>query len=141
MATSNLVGWNHLSCEASDLTEIVSVGQKTRGYLSTKGHPFTPDLLSALDAVDASLGLIVQKLKAKGLYEDTLIIVASKHGQNPIDPSIFTKVDPTEITNKTGVPVEWQTSGKHALFSFTSASAQILTNRRRHRSHLPEPHL
>jgi predicted AlkP superfamily pyrophosphatase or phosphodiesterase len=39
-----------------------------------------------MDFVDESLGKIVAKLKSKALYKDTLIIVASKHGQAPIDP-------------------------------------------------------
>lgn len=59
--------------------------------------------------MDASLGAIVSKLKSKGLYGDTLIIVASKHGNAPINPALFGEVDPAQITNATGVPVEWQT--------------------------------
>ena len=59
--------------------------------------------------MDASLGAVVNKLKSKGLYNDTLVIVASKHGNAPIDPALYGKVDPAQITNATGVPVEWQT--------------------------------
>jgi hypothetical protein len=57
----------------------VNVGQKTAGY-----EPgilvFTPDLVKAFDFVDAFLDKIVDKLKSKGFLDDTLIIVASKHG-------------------------------------------------------------
>ena len=59
--------------------------------------------------MDASLGAVVNKLKSKGLYDDTLIIVASKHGNAPINPALFGEVNPAQITNATGVPVEWQT--------------------------------
>jgi predicted AlkP superfamily pyrophosphatase or phosphodiesterase len=67
---------------------------------------FSSDLKKAIDFVDASLGLVVKKLKAKGLYEDTLIIVASKHGQAPIDPAKFTKVNPDNFTNLIGVKTD-----------------------------------
>lgn len=62
-----------------------------------------------IDFVDASLGTIVSKLKSKGLYDDTLVIVASKHGNAPINPALFGEVNPAQITNATGVPVQWQT--------------------------------
>ena len=62
-----------------------------------------------IDFVDASLGAIVSKLKTKGLYNDTLIVVGSKHGNAPINPALFGEVNPAQITNATGVPVEWQT--------------------------------
>ena len=75
----------------------VSVGQKTKGYVNGT-LDFTPDLLTALNFVDASLGTVVNKLKAKGFYNDTLIIVASKHGQSPINPNLFKEVDPANFT-------------------------------------------
>ena len=59
--------------------------------------------------MDASLGTIVNKLKSKGLYNDTLVIVASKHGNAPVNPALFGEVNPAQITNATGVPVQWQT--------------------------------
>jgi membrane-anchored protein YejM (alkaline phosphatase superfamily) len=88
----------------------VSVGQKTSGYVAGS-LDFTPDLLRALDFVDSSLGQVVAKLVKKGLYNDTLIIVASKHGQTPIDPKKFVKVDPAAVTNATKVDVLFQTVG------------------------------
>lgn len=93
----------------------INVAQKTVGYLNSTGNPFSPPLLKALDFVDASLGALINKLKAKGIYEDTLIIVASKHGQAPIDPKLFKKVNPAIITNLTAVPVAYQTSDDIAL--------------------------
>jgi predicted AlkP superfamily pyrophosphatase or phosphodiesterase len=88
---------------------IVSVAQKTVGYQNAPGFPFTAPLVQALDFVDSSLGKVVAKLKANNLYDDTLIIVASKHGQNPIDPSKYKKIDPKAVTNATKVDVVFQT--------------------------------
>lgn len=87
----------------------VNVGQKTKGYQNKPGNPFTPELLKALDFVDASLGKIVQKLTSAGLLESTLIIVASKHGQAPIDPTLYRGIDPLTVTNSTKVDVAFQT--------------------------------
>ncbi|KAI9768288.1 MAG: hypothetical protein M1839_004152 [Geoglossum umbratile] len=58
--------------------QAVSVGQKTTGYVAAPGFPFTDPLLKAYDFVDASLGQVVDALKAKKIYDDTLIIIADK---------------------------------------------------------------
>jgi hypothetical protein len=66
--------------------QAVSVGQKLTpcGYTDAAGTP-SACLAEALTHTDASLGRIVAELKAKGLYDSTLIIVTAKHGQSPID--------------------------------------------------------
>jgi hypothetical protein len=66
----------------------VSVGQKLTadGYKDSAGTP-SDGLAKALDFVDASLGRFVKAIREEGLYESTLIIVAAKHGQSPIDVS------------------------------------------------------
>lgn len=75
--------------------QAVSIGQKlieknvgTGGYLDATGTPTTP-LLSEIEFVDASIGEMVTRLKDRGLYESTLIIITAKHGQSPIDPNRF----------------------------------------------------
>lgn len=88
----------------------VSVGQKTSGYIAG-GLAFTANLKVALDFVDASLGLVVEKLKAKNIFEETLIVVASKHGQSPIDPSKYRSVNPQSLTNYIGVATDQITVG------------------------------
>jgi membrane-anchored protein YejM (alkaline phosphatase superfamily) len=95
----------------ANLSCIVSVAQKTVGYVAAPNFPFTPDLLRAIDFVDDSLGKVVAALKAKKIYDDTLLIIASKHGQTPIDPTKYGKINPKAITNATEVPVTWQTVG------------------------------
>lgn len=100
----------------------INVAQKTYGYQNTTGFPFSAPILEVIDFVDASLGAIVNKLKSKGLYTDTLIVVASKHGNAPINPALFGEVNPAQITNATGVPVEWQTSDDIALIFLNKSS-------------------
>jgi Type I phosphodiesterase / nucleotide pyrophosphatase len=102
--------------------QCVNVAQKTVGYSNSTGNSFSPALLKAMDFVDTSLGAVVSKLKKKGILDETLIVVASKHGQAPIDPKLYQKLDPATITNLTGVPVAWQTSDDIALIFLNKSS-------------------
>ena len=60
----------------------------TGGYLDAAATP-TPALLGEFKFVDASIAAFVDELKAKGLYDSTLIVITAKHGQSPIDPSRY----------------------------------------------------
>jgi Type I phosphodiesterase / nucleotide pyrophosphatase len=76
--------------------QAVSVGQKlieasngiTGGYKDAAGTP-TPALLSEIQFTDDALGEMVTKIKDRGLFESTLIIITAKHGQSPIDPNRY----------------------------------------------------
>ena len=116
----------------------VSVAQKTYGYQNTTGNPFTPQLLQAFDAVDAALGAVVNKLKAKKIYHETLIIVASKHGQAPINPALYQKVDPALITPIIGVPVQYETTDDIDLIylNHSSDTAKAVANLNAHKAEL-----
>src|SRR3984885_10063355 len=96
-------GKNHLGTKKTQVPTIfgmnfqaVSVGQKlveksnseTGGYLDAAGTPTEP-LLSEFKFVDASIGAFVSGLKARGLYDTTMIVITAKHGQSPIDPSRY----------------------------------------------------
>jgi hypothetical protein len=96
-------GKNHLGTKKTQVPTIfgmnfqaVSVGQKlveksndvTGGYLDAAGTP-TEALLGEFKFVDASIGAFVRELKAKGLYDRTLIVITAKHGQSPIDPHLY----------------------------------------------------
>ena len=78
----NLLGMNF---------QAVSVGQKlvengvAGGYLDSAGTP-NPNLLQEIQFVDRSMGQLVNRLKERGLYESTLIVITAKHGQSPMDP-------------------------------------------------------
>lgn len=92
----------------------VSVGQKTAGYV--KGSlDFTSGLETAVQFVDNSLGAVINKLKAKNIYDETLMIVCSKHGQSPIDPTLFKEVDPAVFTKEVGVNTSFITFDDIAL--------------------------
>lgn len=93
--------------------QAVSVAQKTVGYLPDLS--FSSNLTQAFDFVDTSLAQILSKLKAKSLLNDTLIIIASKHGQTPIDKKLLKKIDPDALMNATGVPTAFITSDDIAL--------------------------
>ena len=96
-------GKNHLGTRRTQVPTIfgmnfqaVSVGQKlieasnnmTGGYLDAAGTPGAP-LLGEIQFVDASIAAFVNELKAKGLFDSTLIVITAKHGQSPIDPSRY----------------------------------------------------
>jgi hypothetical protein len=56
------------------------------GYLDGSGIP-SPLLSEALNHTDASLARLLTELKAQGLEDNTYIVLTSKHGQSPIDPT------------------------------------------------------
>jgi arylsulfatase A-like enzyme len=62
------------------------VGEKLKvaGYTDVLGTP-SQGLASEFDFIDQSLGKFVAELKKEGIYDSTLIIIAAKHGQSPID--------------------------------------------------------
>jgi type I phosphodiesterase/nucleotide pyrophosphatase len=76
--------------------QAVSVGQKliengvNGGYLDAAGTP-TATLLNEFQFVDASIGAFVKELKRQELYDSTLIVITAKHGQSPIDPSLYVR--------------------------------------------------
>jgi len=75
--------------------QVVSVGQKliekgfgSGGYTDAAGTP-TSFLFNEIQFVDAAVAEWVSELKKQGLFDSTLIIITSKHGQSPIDPNRF----------------------------------------------------
>lgn len=97
-------GWNHLGTAKTKTPTVygmnfqaVSVGQKliegsTRGgYKDATGTP-SDSLLSEIEFVDDAVGQMLNKIKDRGQYESTLIIITAKHGQSPIDPNLFSAV-------------------------------------------------
>jgi predicted AlkP superfamily pyrophosphatase or phosphodiesterase len=66
--------------------QAVSVAQKIEGYQDAKATP-SAGLEGALEHIDASLQKMLDALQAQHLGDTTAIIVTSKHGQSPIDPT------------------------------------------------------
>jgi arylsulfatase A-like enzyme len=58
------------------------------GYADAAGTP-NPLMQGEIQFVDDSIGKMVSELKKRGLYDSTLIVITSKHGQSPIDPNRF----------------------------------------------------
>ena len=74
--------------------QAVSVGEKLKsgGYEDVLGTP-SAALLSELKYVDEQVGRMVNEIKSKGLADSTMIVIAAKHGQSPIDKSKLTDID------------------------------------------------
>jgi hypothetical protein len=58
------------------------------GYQNAAAVP-TPVLLQQIEFIDASIGDIVNALKSAKIYDDTLLIISAKHGESPIDPTLY----------------------------------------------------
>ena len=100
---NEIKGKNHLGTKTTQVPTVfgmnfqaLSVGQKlieasnstTGGYLDAQGTP-SAALLDEFKFVDASIGAFVNGLKARGLFQSTLVIITAKHGQSPIDPARY----------------------------------------------------
>ena len=93
--------------------QAVSVGQKlpksetgdepdpVGGYKDAMGTP-NSGLAKQLDFVDGKLGEIMAALDKSKLANDTLIVIASKHGQSPVDPHTFQPLDDDPYTKTPG---------------------------------------
>jgi hypothetical protein len=58
------------------------------GYKNAAALP-GDELLKEIKFVDASIGDLLNGLKDRGIYDDTLVIVTAKHGESPIDPALY----------------------------------------------------
>jgi Type I phosphodiesterase / nucleotide pyrophosphatase len=67
---------------------LIESSSSSGGYQNAAALP-TPNLMNEIQFVDAAIGAIVSALKEAGIYEDTLVIVSSKHGESPIDPTLY----------------------------------------------------
>ena len=77
-----------LSSDNSDGSCTIDTGSlvgQPGGYKDGSGTP-TAVLAYGLDHTDAALGSMIRALKDQNLYDSTLFIVTSKHGQSPINP-------------------------------------------------------
>jgi len=91
-------GFNHNRKQKTQVPEVfgmnfqaVSVGQKlieanvgSGGYSDAQGTP-SALLVQEIQFVDAAIGEWTAELQKQGLSDSTLVIIAAKHGQSPID--------------------------------------------------------
>ncbi len=103
--------------------QAVSVGQKLKGagYLDVLGTP-SAALASDLDFVDQSLGRMVSELKKQGVFDDTLIIIAAKHGQSPIDVQKRTPINDGLPASIVGAQYAFDISDDASLIWLTDPS-------------------
>jgi hypothetical protein len=66
------------------------INGQSGGYKDGSGTP-TDVLAYGLDKTDQALGKMIRALKERGIFESTLFIIASKHGQSPINPAKVNK--------------------------------------------------
>jgi len=71
--------------DASCVSDNGNLNGQPGGYLDGSGTPSVV-LQYALDQTDAALLSMIQALKDQNLYNSTLFVVTSKHGQSPINP-------------------------------------------------------
>ena len=84
--TPAIMGMNFQAVYTGESVNEPGVG--AGGYQNAAGLP-SAELLEEIQSVDASIGDIVDALKDKGIYDDTLIIITAKHGGSPIDPTRY----------------------------------------------------
>jgi hypothetical protein len=84
--TPAIMGMNFQSVYTGE--SVNEPGAGTGGYQNAAGLPSTL-LLQEIESVDVSIGDIVNALKNRGIYDDTLIVITAKHGGSPIDTSRY----------------------------------------------------
>jgi arylsulfatase A-like enzyme len=84
--TPAIMGMNFQSVYTGE--SVNEPGAGTGGYQNAAGLPSTL-LLQEIESVDVSIGDIVNALKDRGIYDETLIIITAKHGGSPIDTSRY----------------------------------------------------
>jgi predicted AlkP superfamily pyrophosphatase or phosphodiesterase len=75
--------------DGSCLDDTTLAGQPG-GYVDGSGTP-TAVLAYGLQRIDDALRSMINALKKQGIYDSTLFIVSSKHGQSPINPAKVNK--------------------------------------------------
>ncbi len=84
--TPAIMGMNFQSVYTGESVSEPGVG--VGGYQNAAALP-SAELLQEIQSVDTSIGDIVNALKDRGIYDDTLIIITAKHGGSPIDPARY----------------------------------------------------
>lgn len=86
-----------------------NIAQKFSGYADAAGTipqdhatlgrfaPNPPGLAQSLDYVDNAIGRMLDRIDARGLTDQTMIIVTAKHANSPVDRSTLRWVDPASF--------------------------------------------
>ncbi|HKT04049.1 MAG TPA: alkaline phosphatase family protein [Rugosimonospora sp.] len=84
---------------------------KTGGYLADGVTP-GPLLQAALSYVDTQVGRFVHELSARGLANQTAVIISAKHGQSPTVPAQLTRIPDGPIID--ALDAAWKAAGHTA---------------------------
>jgi hypothetical protein len=84
--TPAIMGMNFQAVYTGESVSEPGVG--VGGYQNAAALP-SAELLQEIESVDTSIGDIVNALKDRGIYDDTLIFITAKHGGSPIDPTRY----------------------------------------------------
>jgi hypothetical protein len=84
--TPAIMGMNFQAVYTGESVSEPSAGNG--GYQNAAALP-SAELLQEIESVDISIGDIINALKDRDIYDDTLIIITAKHGGSPIDPTRY----------------------------------------------------
>ncbi|MGH3779892.1 MAG: alkaline phosphatase family protein [Pseudonocardiaceae bacterium] len=91
----------------STAQKLPTSGGQPGGYLADGVTP-GPVLAGALDFVDDQVSSFVKEIHARGLDENTTIILSAKHGQSPTDPAALTRIPDGPLLD--GLNTAWKTA-------------------------------
>ncbi len=106
LGTPAIFGMNFQS--VSTAQKLPTSGGQPGGYLADGVTP-GPVLAGALSFVDTQVGRFVAELKARGLGDDTAVIVSAKHGQSPTVPAQLTRIPDGPIID--ALNAAWDAAG------------------------------
>ena len=118
--TPAIMGMNFQAVYTGESVSEPGVG--VGGYQNAAALP-SAELLQEIESVDTSIGDIVNALKDKGIYDDTLIIITAKHGGSPIDPTRY-------VADGANTPATLH-GHAHSLLGVTAEPDRHRRNRRR----------
>ena len=80
----------------STAQKLPTSGGQLGGYVDHGKTP-GPVLRSALNRVNSDLAALISALKDNGHYDDTAVVLSSKHGQSPMEREALTRIDDSTI--------------------------------------------
>jgi hypothetical protein len=104
---------------------LIESSSASGGYQSAAAVP-TANLLNEIQYVDAAVGAIVNALKEKGIYDDTLVIVTAKHGESPIDPTLYVADGANSPATLLGTAIPWSESPLSGGIGATEDDVSVL---------------
>jgi hypothetical protein len=75
-------------------------------------------LEDAFQTADGRLGDFIEFLESVGKLDTTLLLIGSKQGQGPIDPTTEIVIDPQNVIDGAGVPVAFFVGEDGGIVSF-----------------------